>query len=924
MCQSGVLLESRHRHFTATVAHRGTYQARKSPQSVFPSPPSPLSSSLLSPSLPTSVSLCAKDPIRGRGRVPTRTPNSLMPYTPPATSPVVSVSPGALQTHGGQHSQNLPPPNTDLLPPSLHSQNSSSTVFYLNGPGAVPRSAFFLRKQPRSSPQKPYYYTQQNSRMFTASTVADANAAANEPPASPSTSAERYRLSHSNNQSSNPSAKHIESSDADDEDEDSSANGSSTTSSPTSTDDDEIDDNDDDAATIVAGRPSRRIKNLAALQEAMMHMPLQRRQVSPSRTTESDLALPAITSSKSMLDLRVNSSVVDDTDLEDHPAPRMVRKKSGELVKPSLKSRRPSSVPSTPTYPKNVHFDTHLEHVRHFLQAERPAAVSNEASPADEKDDEFFPWMPRSQHRRNQLAGDEDDDSDSMPERSPSPSTLYDWELVLPNFPERPNENAVVFVERVFLSADQRSLLGHVAVKNLAFMKWVAAKFTLDYWKTVSEVRADFTNILPGRLPRPPQGYDRFTFSIKLQDFSKLEHKTLFFCVRYSVNGQEYWDSNNSHNYQVEFKRKLKRSFQQPTREYQTYDQYERRSSDSAVEGLSSVGYPSTDSAIGSIPASFLSSTSLPPPPFAGSSSSSVFSQPAPVLTFTSQNKPPRPDPLDYSFDSYYTSRKATSSSPDSRGSEASLSSKIKTSRPPTPVELVPPVGRPFTSRYDFRASLNAALASSSSSSNSTSGTSSFDTIVASTPLNRTTNSKRGFSFGSGRYNVINNLSNSNSPNVSPRDTGSPMSDMPAVMKNGIGRGSGPSSEDLRHVNDQLVGLDASDRTPGRIVQEKPAIDSTSYQVFLDNYCFFQGPQRPATSSSSSLSPVHPSIVSSFAQSAPQSNAHPWPSARFYLGAMRSASPSPSPENESPFEPPLMDIAPDSLPEPAASTPTAV
>ncbi|KAK9375040.1 putative phosphatase regulatory subunit-domain-containing protein [Lipomyces chichibuensis] len=853
-----------------------------------------------------------------------------MPYTPPATSPVVSVSPGALQTHGGQHSQNQPPPNTDLLPPSLHLQNSSSTVFYLNGPGAVPRSASFLRKQPRSSPQKPYYYTQQNSRKFTDSTVADASAALNEPPASPSRSPDKQRLSHSNNPSSKPSAKHIESSDADDEDEDSSANGSSTTSSPTSTDDDEIEDNDEDAATIVAGRPSRRIKNLAALQEAMMHMPPQRRQVSPSRTTESDSALPVIMSSKSMLDLRVNSSAVDDTDLDGHPAPRMVRKKSGELVKPSLKSPRPSSVPSTPTYPKNVHFDTHLEHVRHFLQAERPAAVSNESSPADAKDDDFFPWLPRSLHRRN--AGDEDDDSDSMPERSPSPSTLYDWELVLPNFPERPNENAVVFVERVFLSADQRSLLGHVAVKNLAFTKWVAAKFTVDYWKTVSEVGADFTDVLPGRLPRPPQGYDRFTFSIQLQDFSKLEHKTLFFCVRYNVNGQEYWDSNNSRNYQVEFKRKLKRSIQQPTREYQMYDRYERRSSDSAIEGSSSVGYPSTDSAIGSIPASFLSSTSLPPPPFAGSSSSSVFSRPAPVFTSTSQNKPPRPDPLDYSFDSYYTSQKATSSSPDPRGlttfSEPSLSSKIKTSRPPTPVELVPPVGRPFTSRYDFRASLNAVFTSSSPSSNSTSSSSSFDTIVASTPHNRTTNGKRGFSFGAGRYNVINNVSNSNSPNVSPHDTGSPMSDMPAVMKNGIGRGSGPSSEDLRHVNDQLagMGLDGSDSTPGRIVQEKPAIDSTSYQVFLDNYCFFQGPQRAATSSSSSLSPVHPTIVSSFAQSAPQSNVHPMTSARFYLGAVQSGSPSPSPspENESSYEPPVMAISRESLPEPAASTPTAV
>ncbi|KAK9324596.1 putative phosphatase regulatory subunit-domain-containing protein [Lipomyces orientalis] len=861
-----------------------------------------------------------------------------MPYTPPASSPVVSASPGALQTHGGQHSRQLSqnlPPHADLLPPAMHPQTSSSTVLYLNGPGAVPRSASFLHKQPRSSPQKPQYYTQQNRSMFAVSTVESANAAAKEPSSYPPTSTERGRPSHFNSPSSRPMAKHIEaSSAADDDDEDSSANGSSAASSPTSTDDD-VEGDDDDGATIVAGGSSRRIKNLAALQEAMMHMPPQRRQASPDRAAVPDSSTPVlITSSKSMLDLRVtstNSSAVDDTDLDDQPQPRMVRKKSGELVKPSLKSRRPRSVPSTPTYPKNVHFDTHLEHVRHFLQAERPAAVSNEASPADEKEDEYFPWMSRSLHRRSQLGDDddaEDDDGNSTPVRSPSPSTLYDWELVLPNFPDRVNDSAVVFVERVFLSADQRSLLGHVAVKNIAFSKWVTAKFTVDYWKTISEVGADFTDVLQSRSPNPPPGYDRFTFSIKLQDFSKLESKTLYFCVRFNVNGQEYWDNNNNSNYQVEFKRKLRRGSKQPVREHPMYDRYDRRLSDSTVEGSSSLGYPSADSAIGSIPASFLSSTSLPIPPFAGSTSSILSGPASPAYTFTSHNKPPRPDPLDYSFDSYYTSRNSTSSSRDSHRltaiSDTSLSSKIKTSRPTTPVELVPPSGRPFTSRYDFRASLNAVLATSSSSSNSTSSSSSLDTIVAPAPppLGRQFNGKV-FSFGPARYKVINNTSNSGSPNESPQDTGSPMSDMPAIMKNGIGRASGPSSEDLRHVNRQLanVGLDAKESTPSRVVQEKPAIDSTSYQVFLDSYCFFQGPQK-TTGSSSNLSPVKPTIVSAIGPAAPQTNLHSRASPRFFLGGLRSSSPSP--ENTSPFDSPVISIPPDSVPESAASTPTAV
>uniref|UniRef100_A0A8H7K1I1 CBM21 domain-containing protein n=1 Tax=Bionectria ochroleuca TaxID=29856 RepID=A0A8H7K1I1_BIOOC len=30
----------------------------------------------------------------------------------------------------------------------------------------------------------------------------------------------------------------------------------------------------------------------------------------------------------------------------------------------------------------------------------------------------------------------------------------------------------------------------------------------------------------------------------------------MFLCVRYSVNGQEYWDNNNSANFQVDFRKK--------------------------------------------------------------------------------------------------------------------------------------------------------------------------------------------------------------------------------------------------------------------------------------------------------------------------------------------------------------------------------
>jgi Carbohydrate/starch-binding module (family 21) len=220
--------------------------------------------------------------------------------------------------------------------------------------------------------------------------------------------------------------------------------------------------------------------------------------------------------------------------------PQMLRKKSGELVRPALRPssarRRPSSMPGTPTFSKAVHFDSHLEHVRHFLQVDRPLAVSAGSSPVEAYDsDNEFPFG--------------EDNSRGPP---------FEWEIILSNFPaaDSPLRLAMpVRVERVFLSSDNKTLVGSVAVANLAFHKHVVARFTLDYWKTTSEVVAEFNHDI--RQPKR-EGYDRFNFNIKLADQANLEAKTMFFCVKYAVNGQEYWDNNDATNYQVDFKKKAK------------------------------------------------------------------------------------------------------------------------------------------------------------------------------------------------------------------------------------------------------------------------------------------------------------------------------------------------------------------------------
>ena len=280
--------------------------------------------------------------------------------------------------------------------------------------------------------------------------------------------------------------------------------------------------------------------------------PLSReaRKISHSRSsTDSNIILDLGRQVQSPVSLGYKqSSDEDEEDDSDETAPRskpqMVRKKSGELVRPALRPssarRRPSSMPGTPTYGKAVHFDSNLEHVRHFLQVDRPLAVSAGSSPVENYESEVeFPFGYGSE------------------EAPRSRGSLYEWEIRLANFPSDADfrQGLPVRVERVFLSSDNKTLVGAVAVQNLAFNKQVVARFTLDYWKTTSEVVADYNHDVRRRRD---DGCDRFNFTIKLADLANLENKTMFFCIRYSVNGRDFWDNNSNVNYQVDFSKKAK------------------------------------------------------------------------------------------------------------------------------------------------------------------------------------------------------------------------------------------------------------------------------------------------------------------------------------------------------------------------------
>lgn len=212
----------------------------------------------------------------------------------------------------------------------------------------------------------------------------------------------------------------------------------------------------------------------------------------------------------------------------------MVRKKSGELVRPSLKTGdtlkrddKARSAPASPSCPKYVHFDTQLEHVKHFLAQQRPAAVSRSGSPvATDTEDEApnaypFPAMASAQGGQVKLR--------------------------LPNFPTRVNHESEAYVETIEMGKDGKTLRGVVRVKNVAFEKWVAVRYTLDHWATVSEVSAEHQESMG-------PNSDRFGFTIKLQDLlARIEEKTMFIAVRYTAGGREIWDNNGGQNYKVEF-----------------------------------------------------------------------------------------------------------------------------------------------------------------------------------------------------------------------------------------------------------------------------------------------------------------------------------------------------------------------------------
>lgn len=275
------------------------------------------------------------------------------------------------------------------------------------------------------------------------------------------------------------------------------------------------------------------------------------------------------------------------------PSHQTIRKKSGEIVRPSLKVRsmstpdltRQSHVSEPPTpdsesgraFPeersKSVRFanendgEVALENVVVFSREQRPTAVGRAADPngtaqvteTETENDTDASDFVQFRTRRNAAAKAADEvERIAMEcgEGTRVPRVRTDF---------APDARGSLMYEHVVLERADLSvqgqgpltLRGSTIVRNMSFQKWVVIRFTLDQWQTTSEVSGVHVCHIPSSTTGD-EGWDRFSFSIKLEDYKrKLDERTLMLCIRFSVDGREWWDSNGGANYKFVFKKQM-------------------------------------------------------------------------------------------------------------------------------------------------------------------------------------------------------------------------------------------------------------------------------------------------------------------------------------------------------------------------------
>ncbi|CAK9442048.1 uncharacterized protein LODBEIA_P58290 [Lodderomyces beijingensis] len=285
--------------------------------------------------------------------------------------------------------------------------------------------------------------------------------------------------------------------------------------------------------------------------------------------------------------------------------PKLLRKKSGELVKSSLKLplllQRSLSSPNVvnsriddgiDSPRKSVRFATRLINVKMFNGLESPATVSSRTSPCESPLPEEYNNFGSATARNSRKLHDVEEYLDSVVETN-SRRGYFDWNwssseeeeegedddeqknkateyrLLKHNIP-KPFETRTspqVWLQSAYLLKLQSKtfLCGFIQVQNLAFEKVLMLKMSLDNWqnsfnfggKSIISYVKSFTNT-------PDIGIDEFKFMINLKDIQDMAVLTsdkrrlndkkmnISMCLKYEVGGNTYWANNSNRNYNFE------------------------------------------------------------------------------------------------------------------------------------------------------------------------------------------------------------------------------------------------------------------------------------------------------------------------------------------------------------------------------------
>ncbi|KAH8913936.1 carbohydrate-binding module family 21 protein [Atractiella rhizophila] len=203
-----------------------------------------------------------------------------------------------------------------------------------------------------------------------------------------------------------------------------------------------------------------------------------------------------------------------------------------------------------------VHLNPNPQEIKIFQYSDEPTVIGRTAVTEEQKKEEGIDHPSLPVEEENEWSTDDELDEGWLIRPHPINFTPFSSSKAL---------DSEIYVETIelcsptaFHDGPPTCLRGCVAVQNLALRKSVLIKWTVDSWKSYSEVLATSLRTIKGR------AFEEFEFEIGLEeitrnaaakDSGKWWERRLQFCVRFRCGNFELWDDNARQYYEVAFLR---------------------------------------------------------------------------------------------------------------------------------------------------------------------------------------------------------------------------------------------------------------------------------------------------------------------------------------------------------------------------------